>query len=343
MRKLLVFIYLPASLLLILSGCAVRPRQQFDAAKVPPAVNYQTLDNWAAHPLKKDLADLVPNGLKDEQSSAQVDVFFLHPTTYTGSRRSERDWNASAADAGLNKKTEEGSIQYQASMFNGAGRVFAPRYRQAHYHTFFVTAKDSADARKALDLAYTDIEAAFDAYLKNWNNGRPFIIAGHSQGALHGMRLLREHIEGQSLEKQLVAAYVVGWPVEKNYFRTLKPCEKPDQTDCYCTWRTWEKKNGRRRANQPEVVCTNPLLWSTAEGRYAPDSLNLGGVVRPFETVRPALTDAEVWRGFLLARKPKFPGSFFFRRKNYHVGDLNLYYMNVRENARQKAAAFLKN
>jgi hypothetical protein len=63
-------------------------------------------------------------------------------------------------------------------------------------------------------------------------------------------------------------------------------------------------------------------------------------VVRPFERLYPGITDAEIHKGILLASKPKFKGSFFFRRKNYHIGDLNLYYMNVRENAQARAKAF---
>lgn len=323
------------------AGCAVHPRHAFDRATLPPAPDYSYPTQWAALPGKQDPADHTPCAdVQDKQATSGTDVFFIYPTTYTGSRKSECHWNADVGDDALCKKTDESSILFQASAFNGAGRVFAPYYRQAHLHVFF--GKDTASATQALHVAYTDVQMAFDYYLKHWNQGRPFIIAGHSQGARHAMHLLRDRVEGTPLEKQLVAAYIVGWPVQRDFFRSLKPCENPEQTGCFCTWRTWERRFARRKAHEPQVVCTNPLLWSTTEGAYAEKDKNLGGVLRPFCSVRPQLTDAEVWQGVLLASKPRFPGSFLLVRKNYHIGDINLYYMNLRENAQQRATAFVK-
>lgn len=327
---------------LCLSSCAaVHPESPFDTAKIPPAPDYSSLDNWAAHPDKVDPADRTPSpDVLNLQKDAQVDVIFLHPTTYTGDLRHQKDWNAGMSDTKTNNKTDKGAIQFQASIFNGTGRVFAPRYRQAHLHVFFEK-KDTASARKALDIAYQDARAAFKYYLDHWNNGRPFILAGHSQGGLHVMSIIREMIEGTPLESQLVAAYIVGWPVKNDYYKTFKPCQTPEQTDCFCTWRTWERHFGRRFPEQ-KTVCTNPLLWTTEAHVYAPKTLNLGGVIRPFEKIYPRVTDAEVHNGILLASKPRFKGSILFRRKNYHVGDLNLYYMNVRTNAQTRAKAYLR-
>lgn len=326
---------------ILLTGCSVHPKNAYDAALVPPAPDYASLDNWAAHPDKKDQADRTPAGLRDEQDSSEVDVFFLHPTTYTGAGRSERQWNADVHDAKTNKKTDDSSILFQASIFNGTGRVYAPRYRQAHLHVFFAK-KDSTSAKQALDLAYSDVKAAFQYYMDHWNNGRPFIIAGHSQGSRHAMMLIKEMIENQPVAKQLVAGYIVGWPVQNNFFQQIKPCATPDETGCYCTWRTWNRKYGLKKAYQPEVVCTNPLTWSLTEKEYAKKSINSGAVIRPFNTLRPSVTDAEIYKGILLAAKPKFPGSVLLVRKNYHIGDLNLYYLNVRENAQARAKTYLK-
>ena len=320
---------------------SARPTLAFDPGQTPPAPDYADLHNWAAHPGKTDPADRTPGPeIRDHQDSAAVDVFFLYPTTYTGSRRQERNWNAAVADEAVNRKTDSTTILYQASIFNGAGRVFAPRYRQAHLHAFF--SGDKKSAQQALDVAYTDVKAAFQYYLDHWNQGRPFIIAGHSQGGRHGMFLVRDLVENTPLEKQLVAAYLVGWPVKAGFFQHLKPCASPNDAGCFCSWRTWEREFGLRHASEDDVICTNPLIWTTAEGQFAPRALNRGAVLRKFSVTYPGLCDAEVYRGILLCTKPKFPGSIFFRRKNYHVGDLNLYYFNVRENAAARAAAFGK-
>lgn len=329
--------------MLALAACgSVHPKMAFDPSRVPAQPDYANLDNWAAHPDKKDPADLSPApDFPDLQKDAPIDVIFLYPTTYTGFSRDQKDWNASVTDAKTNKKTDNGTIQYQASIFNGTGRVFSPRYRQAHLHVFY-TKKDTVAARHALEVAYSDIQEAFEYYMKHWNQGRPFIIAGHSQGGLHAMNLIRDRIEGTSLESQLVAAYIVGWPVQADFYKHFTPCQTPDQTDCFCSWRTWERNFGRKFKTDQKTVCTNPLTWSTTPNSYAAKSLNKGGVIRPFEKIYPQITDAEVHQGILLARKPKFKGSILFRRKNYHVGDLNLYYLNVRENAQIRTKAFLR-
>lgn len=327
---------------LLFSACfSTHPAGVFDAARVPPAPDYSDWNNWAAHPDKADPADRLPCPvLTDRQAESGIDVFFLYPTTYTGTRRWQRDWNAAVADERVNRKTDSTAILYQATIFNGAGRVFAPRYRQAHLNVFFT--RDTFSAAQALDTAYADVLAAFQYYLEHWNQGRPFILAGHSQGARHAMFLLRDRIENTPLARQLVAAYIVGWPVKDGFFQHTKPCETPDETGCFCSWRTWERNFGREHAFERNVICTNPLSWSTKEGVYVDKTQNRGAVLRTFCVTYPALCDAEVYRGILLCTKPKFPGSVFFRRKNYHVGDLNLYYFNVRENARLRAAAFGK-
>lgn len=328
------------------SACAVRPEGQFDAGNIPPAPDYSDLANWAAHPDKKDMADRTPlPGIKDAQAEALVDVLYFYPTTYTGTERYETDWNADVNDFRTNKKTDEGAVLFQASIFNGTGRVYAPRYRQAHLNVFYNKKKQDS-AKAALALAYTDIEEAFDYYMKHWNDGRPFIIAAHSQGALHAMNLIKKKIEGTPLQSQLVTAYIVGWPVNRNFYQDFQPCEKPDQINCYCSWRTWNRNfvldHSDDKRLSKEIVCTNPLCWTTTEGQYVSKADNLGGVVRPFEKVYPAITDAEIYQGVLLSRKPKFKGSFLFRRKNYHIGDLNLFYMNVRKNVQTRTEAYLK-
>jgi len=328
-----------ASLMLFAASCAdVHPRKAFEPARTPARPDYAQLSAWAAHPQKNDPSDRRPEAVPAGDTS-RADVFFLHPTTLTGSKRYERGWNGDVADEKLNEKTDGSSILYQASAFNAAGRVFAPRYRQAHLNSFFT--KDKKSANIALDTAYTDVLAAFRYYLKHWNQGRPIVLAGHSQGARHALYLLRNEIENNpELRKRVIVTYMAGWPVKAEYFKSVQPCARPDQTDCYCSWRTWERDFGRKHAFENDVVCTNPLLWTITPGEYAPASRNLGGVVQPFKTVRPALADAEVYKGIVLCKKPKFPGSFFFRRKNYHIGDINLYYINIRENAWERVQAW---
>jgi hypothetical protein len=318
-------------------ACAVKPGA-FSSTTMPPAPDYSKNESWAALPTRPDNADRTPDPkLPNLQADAQVDVFFLHPTLFWNK---SKDWNGDVGDAKLNQKTDESTILFQASAFNEAGRVYAPRYRQAHYRSFFTA--DTLSAKQALDLAYADLKAAFEYYLAHYNQGRPIIIAAHSQGALHAIRLLREFFDGKVLKNKLVAAYIVGWPVRKNAFKTIPPCESPDQTGCFCSWRSLRHGHLPKKSPQGDsIFVVNPLTWKTGS-ELADKSLNEGTVLSKFEKVYPKIADAQIHQGFLWVHKPKFPGSVFFTRKDYHIADYNLFYVNVRKNAVRRVGAFWK-
>ena len=321
---------------LLMTSCRVHPRQPFAAEQVPAAPNYSQDRYWAALPWQTDAADETPDGLNDEQDQAQVDVFFLHPTTYTG-KKGEKLWNGPVKNDDLNSRTLESPIKFQASIFNGSCRVFAPFYRQAHLHAYFT--KDTMSAKRAFDLAYDDVRRAFGYYLANHNQGRPIVIASHSQGTTHSVRLLQEFFDGQDLEQQLVAAYIVGIPVLSNAFESLQPCQDSTSTGCYVAWRTY-KRGYEPKETTPDIVVTNPLNWTTTE-EYAPKQENEGAVLRPFERVIPDAADAQVYGPVLWSSKPKFPGSWLLLGKNYHPGDMNIYYMNIRNNVALRSQVFL--
>lgn len=322
-----------------------RGYQQFISSYTFAANNntpdYANLDYWAAHPYKKDPSDSLPGRLrKDFKPDSAADVFFIYPTSYVDPNFS-LGYNAPIDDAAINAKTDYNSILYQASIFNAAGRVFSPRYRQADYWCYFT--KDTAAAKTAFEFAYADVKAAFEYYLAHYNNGRPIIIAAHSQGTTHALTLMKEFFDDKPLQKQLVVAYLVGMPVRPDYFSAVKPCDSPGQTGCFCSWRTMETdylteyvKNEKYKA-----IVTNPLTWNIAE----PDASrhnNPGSVLRKFSKLKPHVTNASVHEGVLWANKPKFFGNIFLKIKNYHIADYNFYYLSVRNNVRQRLDEFLK-
>ena len=304
--------------------------------------DYSNLNYWAAHPWKHDPSDSIPKPLLEEERDTSVDVFFIHPTTYTKRRkRTPKQMNADIDDSYLNAKTDYSTILYQASVFNAQCRVFAPRYRQAHLSAFFI--KDKEKSGQAIGLAYSDVKTAFEYYLKNWNHGRPIIIAGHSQGSLLAERILKKYFENKTLQNQLVVAYIPGWPVPKEYFSSLKMCSYSLQTGCICSWRTLEKNYipPYLKNEGGDSYVTNPLNWRT-DSAYAPRSMNPGSILFKFNKLVKHTTDAQINinKGVLWVRHPKFPWSFLYFTKNYHPGDINLFYMSIRENILQRIFSF---
>lgn len=315
------------------------PTSIFDAAKTPPAPDYADLKNWAAHPDVHDCADSVPVGseLKDEQAGSQADVFFIHPTTLLN-EKGNIFWNSDVGDTKLNRKTDASTILYQASIFNGVGKIYAPRYRQAHIHAYFTT--DTASARRAFDLAYGDVKASFEYYLKNRNNGRPIIIAAHSQGTTHAKRLIKEFFEGKTLKNKLVVAYLVGIPVAKNLYTDIKVCETPEQTGCICSWRTF-RKGYEPPTRLENIMVVNPLSMRT-DTAFVGKEKSQGAVLLKFKMTKPHFVDAQIHNDILWTDKPKFFGSIFFNTPIYHIADYNFFYLDVRNDVKRRLGYFWK-
>jgi hypothetical protein len=301
--------------------------------------DYSNLNYWASHPSKTDPADNIPSSLQNSNIDSIADVFFIHPTTYT-KLSMPWGWNAGIDDQSINKKTDNGTILYQASVFNQRSRIFAPRYRQANLKAFYTTNKE--EANKAFDIAYKDVKTAFEYYLRYYNRGRPIIIASHSQGTLHAGRLLKEYFENKQLQQQLICAYLIGLPVFTNYFKVLQPCKDSTATSCFISWRTIKEEHIPQfvKIEKDKAYVTNPLSW-TLDENFAPSSLNKGGILRDFNKVIPALVHAKVHGNVLWVNKPQFFGSVFLTMKNYHIADYNLFYVNIRDNIETRIKSYL--
>ncbi len=316
-----------------------KPVYNFNSSTGVP--DYSSINYWAAHPWKWDPSDSVPKPLKHTFiKDSVVDVFFLYPTTFTD--KEDTAWNAPIDYADLNAKTDYSAILYQASVFNQHARVFAPRYRQAHYRSFGTSEK--LKAKQAFDLAYSDVKSAFDYYLEHYNNGRPIIIASHSQGTLHAVRLLQDYFDGKKLQNKLVAAYTIGLPVKETDFKQIKPCTDPDRTGCVVSWRTYEKGyEGQPYINREDfkVININPLSFRMDTAFVSSDQ-NMGGMLRNFNKLTPGLVDAQVHKNILWVSKPKFFGNVFLKTKNYHIADYNFFYRNIVSDVEHRIGVYWK-
>lgn len=300
---------------------------------------YHQLDRWAAHPDKKDFSDSICKSIKNEKIEIGADVFFIHPTTYT--KKKFENWNASLTDREINEKTDKSTILYQASVFNGSCRIFAPRYRQVNIKAFYI---ERNKTEQYFDTAYNDIKNAFIYYLENYNHGRPIIIASHSQGTIHAARLLKEFFENKELIKQLVCAYIIGMPIPENYFSTLPVCKDSTQTGCFVGWRTFKKNYEPTFVKKEKFksIVVNPLSWEI-DNKKISNEKNVGGILFNYDKIIPKVVNAEIHNNILWTSKPNIFGKIFIRKKNYHIGDINLFYLNIRENVKCRIKKFYSN
>lgn len=336
---------------------AMVPPVAFTAPGTLPADRYADARMWHSRPdIANNPALWTPIGFKPEGTRGDAAVFFIHPTSFLDPR--PRSWNAALDDSSANDRAQM-FIRGQASVFNGVGQIWAPRYRQAAFGTFLTT---QPEAQKALDAAYADIVAAWDAFLAQAPADAPIIIAGHSQGSVHLLRLLRDRIAGKPVAKRIAAAYVIGWPVSMATDVPglgLAACAAADQANCILGWQSFAEPadtslitaaydESAGFSGQPRkgtmMLCTNPLTGtpsaqasaSANRGTVIPGSNFTTGTLEAGKV--PARCDA---RGFLLiGPPPEGIGRYILPGNNYHVFDYSLFWANIRADAARRLAAF---
>ena len=297
-----------AAALVTQAGAALAGRAGDRAAALRPrcalasSPDYSLPSSWAALPQKADAADeqSPSDPLKEAQATAPADVFYIHPTTL----RSKAHWNQRTDDAATDAWTDASVIARQASAWNACCKVYAPRYRQAGPVAYYAS---KSDGPKAYELGYQDVKRAFEYYLAHYNHGRPFIIAGHSQGALDTYHLIVDLIDGKPLQRQLVAAYAVGVGASLGDFgrtyKSVQPCRKPADLHCIASWNTFTRSGdtaayivsseARYTAKYGDegkaLLCTNPLTFDL-DRPDAPASANLGSLPgKPGEPLPPLI------------------------------------------------------
>lgn len=306
----------------------------FCLAQTNTPVDYSNEDNWAALPTD---SVHIWNNLTDGQPLQSVDVFYVYPTLLTSKK--DTRWNYDIDDPQHRKSALTTAVKFQASAFANAGNIYAPYYRQAHIRSY---GELESGGRKALLFAYEDVKNAFQYYLNNYNNGNAIILAGHSQGTTQLAQILREFFDNQPLQQQLVAAYLPGIGLDENMYESIPLMTSPNETGGFVTWNTLKKKYDKKtyRKWYKGKAIINPVTWDTTA--IAPKSLQKGFLYsnekmyqQSFET---HLVDGAIW-----ITAPKFPFRIMtITMKNYHAGDINLFWEDIRFNSRLRAEKFLK-
>jgi hypothetical protein len=336
---------------------ALVPGTEFQAVPMPQGASYGQAALWIARPdIANNAALWLPPTVQRGNATPRASVFFVHPTTFT-----ERGaWNAPVSD----RESQDLAalfVRSQASAFNGIGQIWAPKYRQATFGAFLT---NDGNAQRALDFAYRDVLAAWEEFLREAPADRPIILAAHSQGSMHLMRLLQERIRNAPEAVRVIAVYLVGWPVSLTADLPALPfpaCETADQARCVLSWMSyaepadtsqildvWDETSGPRGARRgSDMLCTNPLT-GTRGGAAAGAERNLGTLVPNEEMTEAALTPHLIAarcgpRGVLLiGERETLPqmGPYALPGNNYHVYDYALFWANIRADAERRLAAF---
>lgn len=284
----------------------------------------------------------------DMSGSLPVDIFYLYPTAW---QKGPNDSNYCSVDNASMIKGANGAFNRQASAFLPVGNIYAPYYRQADamYTLTLPTIAQQDEAVRMIPAA--DGVAAFNYYLDHYNKGRPFILAGHSQGSNVLLYILAQIKDQPEVLDRMVAAYVIGFSVTKDYLAQntpLKFAAGPDDTGVIISYNTEAEGVTSNPVVRPGALAINPISWTLTEAE-APKEDNAGSI-RPVTMALSDLTpvknlasaQVDTTRGVVVCKSVDagrysmqgFPGV-------YHSYDYPFYFYNIRANAQNRVEKYL--
>ncbi|HEY8592111.1 MAG TPA: DUF3089 domain-containing protein [Sphingomicrobium sp.] len=262
----------------LIAGLAALAAQAAPVQVQPAPVNYGLDRNWLCLPGRSDTCSkplpttaLSPfgyssTGLSTVAKDPPVDCFYVYPTV--------------SSDAGLNSDMNPGreerlAVETQLARFSSVCRTFAPVYRQMTAVSVAAYAA-GVDVTDAGLLAYSDVQNAWRNYIRTRNNGRPFVLIGHSQGSLMLQQLIAREIEtdpkvAARMKLAILPGYNLLVPQGRLVGGTFKKtplCSRAGQTGCAISWVSFRDRNVPPPgamfgyANRPgmTVGCVNPAL-----------------------------------------------------------------------------------
>lgn len=304
--------------------CAMPP---LNLSNVPEAPDYARPEAWLAKPATH---------------TAPVDVFFVYPTVLFN----DTNWVMDPSRSDM-RAAAQVTIDTQAVVFKGQANIYAPMYRQMNLAGLGLSAAAAAPLQA---IAHEDVWRALNHYLKYENNGRPFFLAGHSQGSMILSDLMLKHWGSIGAEKQLVAAVLLGWsltPEDLAAHPAVRMCERSNQTGCVISYNTLE--NGKQSVAptlKAGAFAVNPLSWTT-DGAFVPAEKNLGSVFFDSDATPktyPHFTSAQIVDGGLVVEPEKADlvtvKGGHFPEGVYHAFDYSLFFMNLKANIAERIEAF---
>jgi hypothetical protein len=215
--------------------------------------------------------------------SPRFDCFYVYPTV---SLQHTDNANLRVQPA------EAAAAVAQAARFSQVCDVWAPMYRQRTEESLLEgLGKDpTADA-----IAYASVLSGWKDYLAHFNDGRPVIFIGHSQGAAMLIRLLSSQVDPDpSVRKHLVSAIILGGNVQVptgkdvgGSFQNIPACLSAGQTGCVIAYSSFPQEppsnsdfgrpgqgvslqSGQTQSTGVQVLCTNPANLAGGSGALDP-------------------------------------------------------------------------
>ncbi len=281
-----------------------------------------------------------------------VDCFFIYPTvTLTPENGSQ---NISIENEEHRNKAKYSRVA-QASVFEESCNLYVPYYRQMNMETYAL--EDQQEIATAAAVAYEDIKAAFEYFIQNLNEERPFIIAGHSQGSIMTSMLLADVMKDEALQSRMVAAYAIGWPITQDYMDKnphLRYAEGANDVGVIVSFNTAAQEAAEEETMDVNPlaggICINPINWRKDE-KTAPASENSGSVFfdentyERIEEERYADATINQEKGIVVCTTDTNRNEYaisapLFPETIYHMTEYGFYYKNLQQNVANRIAFY---
>lgn len=270
---------------------------------------------------------------KQDAMGKDVDLFYVVPTCiwdYTdslGQTRHHMDiFNTEQ------RALTDPSIQLAKSVLADSCNFFSPYYRQISMDSWLTL--DMALIEERFKLAYQDVADAFHYYMEHDNQGKPFILAGHSQGAKAVIELLKREMT-PDISRKLIATYAIGYtvtPEELAGYPTLRPAQDSIDTGVLIGFNSVTRPDAVSPLFRDNVVCINPVNWRTDA---TPATSYQGFTVAQDTTIHTLIvTGIDEEQYFIPSVAALLP------KGNLHVQEFNLYNEDLRKNVLQRIRAF---
>ena len=324
----LMLIQIPVLLLVSSLLSCTEPDHSKEDLFITEAPDYAVSNMWYRSPKGEDL------------SEKEVDVFYVTPTCiWDWKDESGQVYHYMNVSDSLQRAAVDGSNYLAYRLFEKSCNFYSPYYRQISMECWF---KSREGIERLYEKAQCDVVAAYHYYMEHFNQGRPFILAGHSQGAKAVVELLKLTVSDSEYDR-MVAAYVFGFEIgaeELQSYPKLRPATGADDTGCVICYNSVSRPEAASSLFSRNAVCINPVNWTT-DGAYAPASENPGSVFFDaqgnadtlFQTVgvrqekHTLIVDGLDDEIFFIPEIGKL-----FPKGNYHVQEINLYFLSLQQN-----------
>ena len=255
------------------------------AQPAPAPNNYADSKAWLCRPGQHDACDVdlsttivAANGKLTRENwkpnpNAPIDCFYVYPTVSTDTTPNS-DMLADPAELNV--------IRQQFARFGSKCRPFAPLYRQITLAGLRRMLGGQAQGI-AIDrgVQYDDVRDAWNYYLEHDNQGRGFVLVGHSQGSFILARLIREEIEGKPVQARLISAILPGTTIAVprgkdvgGAFQHVPVCHGPAQTGCVIVYASYRSNIpppadalfGKVAGADMTAACANPAALAGGSG-----------------------------------------------------------------------------